>query len=63
MKKKNLRNINYSSMKRVSEVTTYKRAELQKVLNLLNRTRYRGDDASRAHYTDLIIRIEEALNK
>jgi hypothetical protein len=50
-------------MKRVSEVTTYKRAELQKVLDLLNRTRYRGDDASRAHYTDLIIRIEEALNK
>lgn len=60
---KNLRNINYSSMKRVSEVTTYKRAELQKVLNILNNTRYRGDDASRAHYTDLIIRIEEALNK
>ncbi len=58
-----LRNINYSSMKRVSEVTTYKRAELQKVLDLLNRTRYRGDDASRAHYTDLIIRIQEALNK
>ena len=58
---KNLRNINYSSMKRVSEVTTYKRAELQKVLDLLNRTRYKGDDSSRAHYTDLIIRIEEAL--
>ncbi|WP_185188502.1 zinc-dependent metalloprotease [Chryseobacterium gallinarum] len=60
---KNLRNINYSSMKRVSEVTTYKRAELQKVLDLLNRTRYKGDEASRAHYTDLIIRIEEALKK
>lgn len=60
---KDLRNINYSSMKRVSEVTTYKRAELHKVLDLLNRTRYKGDDASRAHYTDLIIRIEEALNK
>ncbi len=59
----NLRNINYSSMKRVSEVTTYKRAELQKVLNLLNARRYKGDDSSRAHYTDLIIRIEEALNK
>lgn len=57
-----LRNINYSSMKRVSEVTTYKRAELQKVLQLLNTRQYKGDDASRAHYTDLIIRIKEALN-
>ncbi|MCD1117409.1 zinc-dependent metalloprotease [Chryseobacterium turcicum] len=59
----NLRNINYSSMKRVSEVTTYKRAELQKVLNLLNKSKNKGDDASRAHYADLIIRIKEALNK
>ncbi|MBO6183144.1 MAG: zinc-dependent metalloprotease, partial [Chryseobacterium sp.] len=58
-----LRNINYSSMKRVSEVTTYKRAELQKVLNLLNKSKNKGDDASRAHYADLIIRIKEALNK
>jgi hypothetical protein len=49
-------------MKRVSEVTTYKRAELQKVLQLLNTRQYKGDDASRAHYTDLIIRIKEALN-
>jgi hypothetical protein len=57
-----LRNINYSSMKRVSEVTTYKRAELQKVLNLLNKTKNKGDEASRAHYADLIIRIKEALN-
>lgn len=59
----NLRNINYSSMKRVSEVTTYKRAELQKVLNLLYKTENKGDEASRAHYADLIIRIKEALNK
>ena len=58
-----VRNINYSSMKRVSEVTTYKRAELQKVLDLLNKSKNKGDDASRAHYADLIIRIKEALNK
>ncbi|STD01056.1 Uncharacterised protein [Chryseobacterium carnipullorum] len=58
-----LRNINYSSMKRVSEVTTYKRAELQKILNVLNRNKNKGEEASRAHYADLIIRIEEALNK
>ncbi len=56
-----LRNINYSSMKRVSEVTTYKRAELQNVLNLIRKRKNSGDSATRAHYADLIIRIEEAL--
>lgn len=56
-----LRNINYSSMKRVSEVTTYKRAELQNVLNLVRKRKNSGDSATRAHYADLIIRIEEAL--
>ncbi|WP_413532220.1 zinc-dependent metalloprotease [Empedobacter brevis] len=55
------RNINYSSMKRVSEVTTYKRAELQRVLTLLNKKKNSGDEATRAHYADLIIRIKEAL--
>jgi len=58
---KSARNINYSSMKRVSEVTTYKRAELQKVLHLLNKKENKGNDATQAHYTDLIIRINEAL--
>ncbi len=56
-----LRNINYSSMKRVSEVTTYKRAELQNVLNLIRKRKNSGDSVTRAHYADLIIRIEEAL--
>lgn len=56
-----LRKINYSSMKRVSEVTTYKRAELQNVLNLIRKRKNGGDSATRAHYADLIIRIEEAL--
>ncbi|MGV0827656.1 zinc-dependent metalloprotease [Empedobacter brevis] len=55
------RNINYSSMKRVSEVTTYKRAELQRVLALLNKKNNNGDEATKAHYADLIIRIKEAL--
>ena len=55
------RNINYSSMKRVSEVTTYKRAELQRVLALLNKKKNNGDEATKAHYADLIIRIKEAL--
>ncbi|HAR71932.1 MAG TPA: metalloprotease, partial [Flavobacteriaceae bacterium] len=55
------RNINYSSMKRVSEVTTYKRAELQRVLTLLNKKKKNGDASTKAHYADLIIRIKEAL--
>ena len=55
------RNINYSSMKRVSEVTTYKRAELQRVLTLLNKKNNNGDASTKAHYADLIIRIKEAL--
>ncbi|MDH2206539.1 zinc-dependent metalloprotease [Empedobacter sp. GD03644] len=59
--KKMTRNINYSSMKRVSEVTTYKRAELQRVLTLLNKKKNNGDASTKAHYADLIIRIKEAL--
>nr|WP_312207957.1 zinc-dependent metalloprotease [Empedobacter sp.] len=55
------RNINYSSMKRVSEVTTHKRAELQRVLTLLNKKKNNGDASTKAHYADLIIRIKEAL--
>lgn len=55
------RNINYSSMKRVSEVTTYKRAELQRVLTLLNKKKNNGNASTKAHYADLIIRIKEAL--
>ena len=57
------RNINYSSMKRVSEVTTYKRAELQKVLDIVQKKKNNGDANTQAHYADLITRIKEALNK
>ncbi len=57
-----LRNINYSSMKRVSEITTYKKAELAKILKLVTKKKNSGDTATRAHYRDLVSRIEEALN-
>lgn len=56
-----LRNINYSSMKRVSEVTTYKRAELSQVLATISKKKNSGDQATKAHYADLITRINEAL--
>lgn len=58
-----LRNINYSSMKRVSEVTSYKRAELQAVLKLVNKKKNSGDATTQAHYADLITRINEALKQ
>ncbi|WP_430613851.1 zinc-dependent metalloprotease [Flavobacterium sp. JP2137] len=57
-----LRNINYSSMKRVSEITTYKKAELAKIAQLVSKKKNAGDAATRAHYRDLTSRIEEALN-
>lgn len=57
-----LRNINYSSMKRVSEITTYKKAELAKILKLVSKKQNTGDTATRAHYRDLASRITEALN-
>lgn len=57
-----IRNINYSSLKRVSEVTSNKRGELNKILQLLNKKKKKGDLETKNHYSDLINRIEEALN-
>ncbi|MTG97028.1 MULTISPECIES: zinc-dependent metalloprotease [Myroides] len=57
-----LRNINYTVMKRVSEVTSYKKGELIRIKHLLNKKKNTGDKATRAHYIDIINRINEALN-
>lgn len=57
-----LRNINYSSMKRVSEVTSFKKAELMKIKKAVTKAKKSGDAATKAHYVDLINRIDEALN-
>ncbi len=57
-----LRNINYTVMKRVSEVTSYKKGELIKIKKQLTKKKNTGDKATRAHYLDLINRIDEALN-
>lgn len=59
---KELRNINYTVMKRVSEVTSYKKGELMKIKKQLTKKKNIGDKATRAHYLDLINRIDEALN-
>nr|WP_315224649.1 zinc-dependent metalloprotease [uncultured Flavobacterium sp.] len=56
------RNINQSSLKRVSEVTSDKKGELNQILQLLKMKRNIGNQETRNHYFDLIQRIERALN-
>jgi len=56
------RNINQSSLKRVTEVTSDKKGELNKVLQLLKTKKNTGDQSTQNHYRDLIQRIEKALN-
>ncbi|WP_461533222.1 zinc-dependent metalloprotease [Sinomicrobium sp.] len=57
-----VRNINFTALKRVSEVTSFKKGELYTVLQLLEKKKNRGDRVTRMHYLDLIGRIKEAIN-
>ncbi len=57
-----VRNINYTSIKRVSEVTSVKKGELYTLLQLLRKKKNKGDRTTRMHYLDLMGRIEEAIN-
>ncbi|RUT69970.1 DUF5117 domain-containing protein [Flavobacterium cupreum] len=57
-----IRNINQYSLKRVTEVTSDKKGELGKVLQLLKSKKNTGDESTQNHYTDLIQRIEKALS-
>ena len=59
---KQFKNIHFSYLPRVSDAGTNKRAALEKVLSLLKKKKKRGDQATRAHYRDLISRIEYNLN-
>lgn len=54
--------LHFSSMNRVSESVSVKRGELLKVLKLVESRRSTGDEATRNHYEDLIVRVKEALN-
>ncbi len=56
-----VRNINYTVMKRVSEVTSYKKGELFAIRKLVNKKAKSGDAATQAHYVDLANRINQAL--
>lgn len=57
-----LRNLQFSSMGRVSEAVSVKRGALIHVLRLAEKNQNSGDVATRQHYQDLIVRIKEALN-
>lgn len=59
---KGLRTVrNFGAMTRVSEATSARRGELKEILAILNRRLNGGDKATRNHYYDLKLRIEEAL--
>ncbi len=56
------RNLVYATMNRVSDAVSMKRGELMKIRSLLKKHLTINDEATRYHYTDLVLRIEEALN-
>lgn len=55
-------NIHFSYITRVSDIATSKRAALESVLKLLNKKKNKGDRETKAHYNDLIARINYNLN-
>ena len=56
-----LRYIHVSSMTRTSDVASAKRGELMKILTLLEKNKTNGDEETRSHYMDLILRIRQSL--
>lgn len=57
-----IRNLQYYAMGRVSEAVSAKRGALRKVMTLAEGNRNTGNEETRQHYDDLIVRIKEALN-
>ncbi|WP_461629235.1 zinc-dependent metalloprotease [Labilibaculum euxinus] len=56
------RNLFYATMNRVSDDVSVKRGELLRIKELLLKKVKIADEATRFHYQDLILRIEEALH-
>lgn len=56
-----LRNLQLNSMSRTSDVAAAKRGELLQIVTLLEKNKGRGDDATKGHYMDLILRIRQSL--
>lgn len=54
--------IDFSKVKRSSEVMSIKRGELKRTLNLLKSKQHSGNRATQYHYQDLIMRIQDALD-
>ncbi len=59
---KELRNVHVSGMSRTSDMLTAKRAELMQIEKLLKSVAHTGDFTTQAHYQDLLMRINGALN-
>ncbi len=59
---KELRNVHVSGMSRTSEMLTSKRSELFQIRKLLFKAKDSGDYINKAHYQDLISRIDGSLN-
>ena len=57
----NFKNIHFSYLPRVADIGTNKRAALENALVLLKKKQNKGDRATKAHYRDLIARIEYNL--
>ena len=53
----------FSGMKRLSEVGSAKRAELIKVKKIILIAKNTGDEATRNHYEDMLIRLNKALRE
>ena len=56
------RNLFFATMHRVSDEVSVKRGELFRIKDLLKRKKNIGNEATRFHYQDLILRIEHALS-
>lgn len=56
------RRIKFAQLNRSSEVMSSKRGELLRIRKLLVQSQQSGDRATQNHYTDLLMRIDHALN-
>lgn len=56
-------NRNYTMMQRVSETTSAKRAQMNRILKIVDSRLATGDTATRNHYNDLKLRLREALRQ
>ncbi|PCH76477.1 MAG: metalloprotease [Flavobacteriaceae bacterium] len=56
------KNIHFTYIPRVSDIGSSKRAELERILKLFKKRKRNGNTETRAHYSDLIARIQYNLN-